>query len=725
MAQTEELEALKGTVENIIFDSPEGAFCVFRLLPSGEKSTVTVTVQMAAPLQGQQLELKGNWMEHPRFGHQFKAVHMLAVSPTDAAGIERFLASGAIEGVGKAMAARIVSVFGVQTLEIIEKEPHRLREVKGVGKKTAEKIHASYQEKAELRQLMVWLEQHNVSGIYAGKIYAKYGSFAVNVMEQNPYRLATEVEGIGFITADAIAAGMGMDPADPCRVSAALSYQLQRISLSGHCCVPQEWLIDEVEKGIRVSREILWQVLKEDLEAGRLAQETVGDNVLVYPEYLYQSERETAERLLELQEQAFPFKAANPGRLISRWEKKTGLQLAEQQSQAVACALSEGIFVLTGGPGTGKTTVIRAMLDILEQQGLQILLGAPTGRAAKRLTEAAKREARTVHRMLEAGGEDGGVFGRNQDEPLEADVIILDEVSMMDIVLMRHFLAAVPPGCHVILVGDVDQLPAVGPGSVLKDIIRSGVIPKVCLNTVFRQGEGNTIVANAHAINAGRLPVWSLEKDSDFVFLEEDDQEQLEQRIVDICTKILPGLGYDPLDDVQVLSPMHKNVCGVERLNGLLQAAMNPPDPYGNVPELTHGNRIFRRFDKVMQNKNNYDKGVFNGDIGYITDLEPRRMQVDFAGEKVEYETGDFNQLQLAYCLTVHKSQGSEYPVIVLPLVSAHHIMLQRNLLYTAVTRAKKLVVLMGSKAALNTAVANDRTRKRYTLLAERLGGKL
>ena len=724
------MEELQGSVENIIFASSDGRFSVFRLRPDGQRGVVTVTVQMEPPLQGQQLELKGNWVEHPRFGQQFKAEHMLVAAPTSLEGIERFLASGAIEGVGPVNAKRIVAHFGGDTLEIIEKAPGRLKEVSGIGAKTAEKIHRSYLEKAELRQIMLWLEQHKVSGIYAGKIYAKYGSFAVEVMESNPYRLAREIDGIGFATADAIAAGIGLQADDAMRLSAALEFQLQRISLSGHCCVPDNLLVSEVEKSLGVNREAIWDVLKQDLANGVLEQEVLGDSLLVYPEYLYQAEVETAEHLLFLQERAKPINVVNSLRLVEKWQQQADISLADSQKEAIQGVLQHGIFVLTGGPGTGKTTVIRGMIDMLESQGLKIILGAPTGRAAKRLSEATGRKASTIHRMLEAQGgdsSDGAIFGRDIDDQLEADAIILDEVSMMDIVLMRHFLEAVPAGCHVILVGDVDQLPAVGPGSVLKDILRSGVVARVCLTEVFRQSEASSIVMNAHAINAGRVPSLSAPSDSsgnDFEFIELNNPEAVEQQIVRLCRDILPQQGYSPLEDIQVLSPMHRQACGVENLNRRLQAALNPPASY--KPEFVSSIRSFRLGDKVMQTKNNYDKGVFNGDIGFIEEMNEAHVKVRFGEDLTAvYERAELSELQLAYCMSVHKSQGSEYPVVILPLVPGHRIMLQRNLLYTAITRAKKRVILVGSKAALHTAVANDRTRQRYTLLAERLAHSL
>lgn len=714
-------ETLAGVVESVIFAAPSGGFAVFRLTPDHESGRVNVTVQSEAPLVGQQVALKGHWVVHPKFGRQFRAEHLIASAPTSADGIERFLASGVIDGIGPALARRIVQRFGAETLDILEQQPARLAEIPGVGSATAKKAAASYQAQSELRDIMIWLEEHGISGTFAARIFKQYGSFALDVLEHHPYRLAAEVSGIGFLTADALAKRLGVEADSPVRLRAGLDYALSRIALSGHCCIPEAALIERAAKVLSAPHEAVRDALSRGIEADYFAVESIGGETLVYPPLLYDAECRTAELLRYLAGRADQLTVGAPDALVADWEARAGLRLAAGQRAAIEGALTSGILVLTGGPGTGKTTVVRGMIELLERQGLTILLGAPTGRAAKRLSEATGRKAVTVHRMLEAQGGAQAMFAKDEDEQLEADVIILDEVSMMDIVLMRHFLEAVPAGCHLILVGDVDQLPAVGPGAVLKDILRSGVIPSVCLTEVFRQDEASRIVLNAHAINQGRLPECA--EDGDFRFYELPDAEATADRIVDLCARELPAEGYSPLADIQVLSPMHRQECGVDSLNRRLQAALNPPSPAKS--EYTNSVLTLRLGDKVMQTKNNYQKRVFNGDIGYIRELEADHLTVRFAEETVDYERAEIGELTLAYAMSVHKSQGSEYPVIVLPLVPGHRIMLQRNLLYTAVTRAKSLVILLGSKAALQTAVENDRTKRRYTLLAERLAQAL
>ncbi len=711
---------LAGIVENITFQAPEGSFTVFRLKPDGESGVVAVAGSFPAPLVGEQVSLTGDWVEHARYGRQFKATGCRRIAPTSEQGIERFLASGAIKGIGPAMAARLVKHFGGRTLEVIELYPHRLAEVEGIGSKKAEQIRQSYADQAELKEVMLFLEMHGVTGAYAARIFACYGSDSVPVLEADPYRLAEEVKGIGFRIADQIAMAIGLERGHPSRLAAGVQFALLQTGMAGHCCVPDQVLTEETAKLLNIERDEIAAVVSEQIRLGKLHTEDFHGLTLVYPRYLYRAERLVAERLLTLKDKAKPLAGIDSQTLVDDWAAAAGVTLAAAQREALAAALTHGVLVLTGGPGTGKTTTVKGILALLEQQGCKIVLGAPTGRAAKRLAETTGREAMTIHRLLEAGGgaDEEPMFARDELNPLDADVVIVDETSMMDMLLMSCFLQAVPDGCRVVLVGDVDQLPAVGPGSVLKDIIRSGTIPVTRLTEVFRQAGESMIVLNAHRINRARLPEFGSQ---DFQFRELADSEAVASAIVELCQNELAQEGFDSWRDVQVLSPMHRQPCGVENLNRLLQAALNPPD--GGKEYLQSVNQILREGDKVMQLRNNYTKRVFNGDIGHILAIADGKVLVRYPEEDVMYDKGEHDELTLAYAMSVHKSQGSEYPVVVLPLTPGHHIMLQRNLLYTAVTRAKERVILLGTRAALQTAVTSDRTRRRYSLLAERLQG--
>ncbi|MBP2636911.1 MAG: recD2 [Firmicutes bacterium] len=712
---------LEGVVENITFQAADGSFTVFRLKPDGEGGNVAVTGNFPPPLVGEQVCLTGNWVEHARYGRQFKANACRRLAPTSEKGIERFLASGAIKGIGSAMAARLVKHFGARTLEIIELHTHRLTEVEGIGSKKVEQIRKSYAEQTELKEVMLYLEMHGVTGAYAARIFACYGSDSIAVLETDPYRLAEEIKGIGFRIADQIAMAVGFDKGHPSRLAAGVQFALLMTGQAGHCCVPVETLVAETAKLLHNDETEIAKVVNEQISLGKLYTEDFHGMTLVYPRYLYRAERQVAERLQRLKDQAKPIDNIDSQALIADWETSTGVTLAEAQRDALAAALEHGVLVLTGGPGTGKTTTVKGILALLEQQGFKIVLGAPTGRAAKRLAETSGREASTIHRLLEAGGglEEEPMFARDEDNPLDADVVIVDETSMMDMLLMSCFLQAVPDGCRVVLVGDVDQLPSVGPGSVLKDIIRSEAIPVVRLTEVFRQAGESMIVLNAHRINRGRLPEYG---SLDFQFREIEGGDEAAQAIVELCKNELTQEGFDCWRDVQVLSPMHRQPCGVENLNRLLQAALNPPVEGKDYLQST--NQILRAGDKVMQTRNNYTKRVFNGDIGYILAISDGKVLVRYPEDDVVYEKGEYDELTLAYAMSVHKSQGSEYPVVIMPLTPGHHIMLQRNLLYTAVTRAKERVILLGAQTALNTAVISDRTRRRYSLLAERLRGE-
>lgn len=720
------MEKICGTVDTIIFASQDNRFTVLKLSPEKLSTQITVTLNSIAPLIGQLLEIEGEWVKHPKFGQQFKAMTYKTVAPTEISGIEKFLASGAINGIGPAMAKKIVAEFGEKTLEIIAKSPNELLKVPGIGKKTAEKISTSYLEQSELTEIMVWLENHGISNTYAGKIFAKYGSFAIDIMEKDIYRLFQDIEGIGFLTADKLAFNLGIQREDKRRIISGIDYALMQLCNNGHCCIPEMALVDKTAKILQVNNQIIFTILKERIDNGSLNTEVVGGETLIYPPYLYYAEKKVAMRLLQLQQATEPLSEDNLSLFIKVWEKDNQIQLAQKQKEAIKACLHHGVLVLTGGPGTGKTTVIKGILSILKAQGLKIRLAAPTGRAAKRLSETTGQKALTIHRLLEANNlaQDDNLqlgFSKDIDDQLDADVIILDEVSMVDIVLMHHFLNAVPDGCRIILVGDTDQLPAVGPGSVLKDIIRSQKIPAIRLDEIFRQAQTSMIIQNAHIINAGRLP--DLRKQySDFVFYELNDDTSITQKILDLCTKDLPHEGFDVLKDVQVLSPMHRFLCGVENLNLMLQEQLNPKK---NQDELKYSSQTFRVGDKVMHIRNNYQKNVFNGDIGFIQDINNEKLTVDYFDHIVTYEKNELNELTLAYASSVHKSQGSEYKVVIIPLSTSHYIMLQRNLLYTAITRAKQKVIIIGSKKALMTAIQSNRTQKRYTLLAERLAHKL
>lgn len=728
------MEQLQGTVENVIYESSDGQFCVLRVkTPAG---LITVTYRGMAPYMGENIALEGDWCEHARFGRQFKAETLRVVKPSTTDGIERFLASGAVKGIGRTMAARIVEHFGSRTLTVLESEPERLTEVAGIGRKKAESIAASYAELSEMRELMLFLEQHGVSANYAPKLQARYGSTALVRVQENPYALAGEVTGIGFRTADKIAMALGCSRSDKRRIEAGLVYALNMASAAGHTCVPEELLVQETVKLLQTEPEPVKELFKELIDDDRLRTEEVGGLRLIYPEYLYQAETQTARRLLALRDAPGKIKSVDVEKIISQWEREAGIQLAQAQKEAIHASLKYGVFVLTGGPGTGKTTVVKGILTVLEKAGCRILLAAPTGRAAKRLAESSGHPAQTVHRLLEYQPDGSGFnFGKNDSDPLDAEAIIIDEASMLDITLMHHLLKAVPGGCRLIFVGDVDQLPSVGPGSVLKDIIRSKKMPVVRLENVFRQAEVSPIVRNAHRINHGQMPEFA--PHSDFEFVPFDNEYQAAEFVARLYGQVA---AEHVLQYVQVLSPMHKNPCGVQNLNKVLQQHLNPPA--ADKGELVlPGGAVLREGDKVMQIRNNYEKEVFNGDIGRIIRIDGGNVTVAYddggkpvftsfedeyeyegiGGNKTVYTSAEVDELQLAYAMSVHKSQGSEYPVVILLMVPGHYIMLQRNLFYTAVTRARQKVVIVGSKKAVQTAVLNDKTRKRYSLLAERL----
>ncbi|MEA3344892.1 MAG: ATP-dependent RecD-like DNA helicase [Chloroflexota bacterium] len=746
-------ETLKGSVERITYVNEENGYSVIRLAVPGRRELVTAVGELASVNVGESLRLNGFWTTHPQYGRQFKALDYKTTLPATLEGIRRYLGSGLIKGVGPVTARRIVDHFGLETLEVIEREPERLQEVPGVGPKRSSMIIRAWEEQQEIKELMLFLQSHEVSATLAVKIYRTYGDEALTIVRENPYRLAHDIYGIGFLTADKIARKLGMDTDAPQRVQAGISYVLSQLADEGHVYAPHGKLIAEsveildvpaemVAEGIEaltargeLHRENLTRPddsditypLLEERNAGEIAQE---EQAIYLPPFYYSEigvANQLRRMLLSTRGSLTEFQAADWDRLWARIESTSTLQLNEGQRRVVRTALTHKVTVLTGGPGTGKTTVVQTIIRLLEGYGRSYALAAPTGRAAKRLSEATGRPAKTIHRLLEFSPTAGHTFQRNEAHPLEAEMVIVDETSMLDLLLANNLLKAIPPTSHLLLVGDVDQLPSVGAGNVLRDIIESGVAAVVQLEEIFRQEEGSWIVRNAHRINRGQMPIFA-QGARDFFLFVKDEPEEAAELLIDIVQNRIPRKfgppatgGYDPVEDIQVLSPMYRGPVGVTNLNTRLQEALNPPHP--GKPERSFGGQVFRLGDKVMQIRNNYDKDVFNGDIGRVVGIDPlnQLLTVQIDERPVAYDFSELDELMHAYAISIHKSQGSEYPAVVVPLMMTHYIMLQRNLLYTAVTRARELVVIVGTRRAIAIAVHNDKIAERHTALDVRL----
>lgn len=689
---------------------------------STDSGIMTAVGPFSSATPGQAVKLTGDWVVHRSYGRQFRVAKMEVVAPATVEGIEKYLGSGLIPGIGPVTAKRIVEHFAMDTLEVIQSCPDALLKVPGIGPKRAAQIVKAVEEHKSIEKVMVFLQSHGVSPTYAAKIYKRYGDDAVAIVSRNPYQLADDIYGIGFKTADKIAREVGVDKDSPYRVNSGIKYWLAKAADDGHCYSVAEDVIREVAAELDVSEDLVKQGLGALEESGEVFCERES-SVWLGP--FYHSERGVAKRLWELNHGRMWQLDALSDEELGRAQAEAGLTLGAQQKQAIVRAFQCGVMVLTGGPGTGKTTTLKLMIDLFEGRGLRVMLAAPTGRAAKRLSEASGRQAKTIHRLLEfEPGEEGWRFARGVSSPLECDVLIVDEMSMVDILLMNNMLKAVKPGTRLILVGDVDQLPSVGPGNVLRDIIASGVVEVVVLDEVFRQAPGSMIVSNAHRINRGEFP--HLRGARDFFFVDKEDPEEVAQAVVDTVKSRLPRyLKCNPVDDIQVLSPMRRSVTGVDNLNVLLRDALNPARQ--GVSELRYGATVFRRGDKVMQIRNNYERRVYNGDMGRIVWIDPEEGEVvvrypEAEGDRnVTYLQDDLDELVLSYCVSVHKSQGSEYTAVVIPVTTQHYVMLQRNLIYTAVTRAKEAVVMIGTKRALAIGIKNASLLERRTMLAERL----
>ena len=715
-------DVLAGLVERVTFHNNDNGFCVLRAKARGHRDLVTVIGHAAIIAAGEWITASGEWVNDHTHGQQFKARFIRTSAPTSIDGIEKYLGSGMIRGIGPVYAKKLVQAFGETVFDVIETEPQRLREVTGIGQVRATRITDAWAEQKIVREIMVFLHSHGVGTARAVRIYKTYGADAVQVMTENPYRLARDIRGIGFKTADAIAMTLGVEKTALIRVRAGISYALTEAMDDGHCGLPTADLVPLAEALLDVGANLIRTALDLELAEGTVMADSVGETACVFLAGLYRAEQAIGERLRALSRAPLPWGSIDADKALPWIEQRIGLELAPSQKTAVRLALASKVLVITGGPGVGKTTIVNAILRILAAKTVKLLLCAPTGRAAKRLNETTGQTAKTIHRLLEVDPKAGG-FKRNVEHPLACDLLVVDETSMVDVMLMHALLKAVPERAALLVVGDVDQLPSVGPGQILADMIASGAVPVVRLTEVFRQAAQSRIITSAHRINQGSLPdLGKPEGDSDFYFVQADDPDIAVPRIIELVkTRIPLRFGLDPIRDIQVLCPMNRGGVGARSLNIELQKALNPA-----------GERKVERFgwtfapgDKVMQIENDYDKDVYNGDIGYIDDVDPEAAELtaSFDGRAVTYGFGELDTLVPAYAATIHKSQGSEYPAVVIPVLTQHYPMLQRNLLYTGVTRGKKLVVLVGQKKAVAIAVRSTSGRRRWSKLHQWLRG--
>ncbi len=742
-------ETLTGTLERIVYVNEENHYTVAHLQPENRREPVTVVGNLAAVQCGEVLKLSGRWTTHKQFGRQFQVEKFESVLPVTIAGIRKYLGSGLIKGIGPKFAERIVGHFGDRTLEVIDQYSGKLRDVDGIGPERARRIKDAWNTQKAIRDIMLFLQSYGVSTSQAAKIYKQYGNEAIQVVKGNPYQLARDIYGIGFKTADAIAANMGIPADSSRRIRAGILHMLEELTDEGHTCCPHDELCQQTSLLLNVDAA----KLKVEILALAAARDVAIEDDLVFLASLQRAENELAARLIALTRAPLALPGIKLDKALEWFGQQNPIAPAAAQREAIKTALTSKLTVITGGPGVGKTTITRAIVKILRAKECRVLLASPTGRAAKRLSESTGAMAQTIHRLLKYDPETHG-FVHNDRKPLNCDLLIVDEVSMLDVPLAYQLMRAVPPTASLVLVGDVDQLPSVGPGNVLRDIIESRVGRTVRLTEIYRQDKASHIVLNAHRINSGQMPDMppvaavsdrrtparqeqpavgdrrysEAAPASDFYFIEQDDPEKALQTIITLVSERIPKrFGFDPFNDVQVLSPMHRGVCGVENINRQLQGALNPVGAKFslklNEQQVERYGRVYRVRDKAMQIKNNYDKDVFNGDLGRVKeiDAEEQTLTVTIDDRDVVYDFTDLDELLPAYCISIHKSQGSEYPVVVVPVLTQHYVMLQRNLLYTAITRARKLVVLIGSRKALSIAVRNDKTAARYTRLRHRL----